>query len=111
VQAGDVADADDAEEESWDGRHRAERILTTHAGSLPKPDDLIQLIWRKSEGGDVDEALLAKRVAEPVKSIVEQQRDAGVDIVRDGEVSKPGFSTYIYERVNQACRVSRQAGP
>jgi hypothetical protein len=42
------------------------------------------------------------RAAESVKSIVEQQRDAGVDIVSDGEVSKPGFSTYIYERVNQA---------
>jgi 5-methyltetrahydropteroyltriglutamate--homocysteine methyltransferase len=75
-----------------------ERILTTHTGSLPKPDDLVRLIWEKSEGGDVDEALLGERVAESVKAVVQQQRDAGVDIVSDGEVSKPGFSTYIYER-------------
>jgi 5-methyltetrahydropteroyltriglutamate--homocysteine methyltransferase len=75
-----------------------ERILTTHTGSLPKPDDLVRLIWEKSEGGDVDEALLAKRVAESLRSIVEQQRDAGIDVVSDGEISKPGFSTYIYER-------------
>jgi 5-methyltetrahydropteroyltriglutamate--homocysteine methyltransferase len=75
-----------------------ERILTTHTGSLPKPDDLVRLIWEKSEGGDLDEALLATRVAESVKSIVAQQREAGIDIVSDGEISKPGFSTYIYER-------------
>ena len=75
-----------------------ERILTTHTGSLPKPHDLVRLIWEKSEGGDVDEALLGERVAESVKAVVQQQRDAGVDIVSDGEVSKPGFSTYIYER-------------
>jgi 5-methyltetrahydropteroyltriglutamate--homocysteine methyltransferase len=75
-----------------------ERILTTHTGSLPKPDDLIRLIWEKSEGHAVDEALLATRVAESVKDIVAQQREAGIDIVSDGEVSKAGFSTYIYER-------------
>ena len=75
-----------------------ERILTTHTGSLPKPDDLVRLIWEKSEGHPVDHALLDERVAESVKDIVEQQHAAGVDIVSDGEVSKPGFSTYIYER-------------
>ena len=75
-----------------------ERILTTHAGSLPKPDDLIRLIWGKSEGRDVDKRLLATRVAESVKAVVKQQCDAGVDIVSDGECSKPGFSTYIYDR-------------
>jgi 5-methyltetrahydropteroyltriglutamate--homocysteine methyltransferase len=75
-----------------------ERILTTHTGSLPKPEDLIRLIWEKSEGGDVDEALLEERVAESVKEIVDRQRATGVDVVSDGEMSKVGFSTYIYER-------------
>ena len=75
-----------------------ERILTTHTGSLPKPADLVRLLWDKSEGNAVDETLMAERVADSVKELVEQQRDAGVDVVSDGEASKPGFSTYIYER-------------
>jgi 5-methyltetrahydropteroyltriglutamate--homocysteine methyltransferase len=75
-----------------------ERILTTHTGSLPKPDDLIRLLWDKSEGGDVDEALLEKRVVESVRETVDKQRIAGVDVMSDGEISKVGFSTYIYER-------------
>jgi 5-methyltetrahydropteroyltriglutamate--homocysteine methyltransferase len=75
-----------------------ERILTTHTGSLPKPEDLVRLIWSKAEGEDVDEALLEQRVAESVKAIVAQQREAGVDIVSDGEVSKSGFSSYVHER-------------
>ena len=75
-----------------------DRILVTHTGSLPKPDDLVRLIWKKSEGEVVDEGELTNRVSEATRDLVAQQRDAGVDIVSDGEVSKPGFSTYIYER-------------
>lgn len=76
----------------------SERILTTHTGSLPKPDDLVRLLWSKSEGEEVDEALLAQRITESVKALVDQQRDVGIDVISDGEASKPGFSTYIYER-------------
>jgi 5-methyltetrahydropteroyltriglutamate--homocysteine methyltransferase len=75
-----------------------ERILTTHVGSLPRPDELLKLIWDKADGHGVDEAMLADRVKASVKHAVEQQRDAGIDIVSDGELSKPGFSSYIYER-------------
>ena len=75
-----------------------ERILTTHTGSLPKPDDLVRLLWAKNEGEDVDEAALEARIAQAVKDLVAQQAEVGIDIVSDGEASKPGFSTYIYER-------------
>jgi 5-methyltetrahydropteroyltriglutamate--homocysteine methyltransferase len=75
-----------------------ERILTTHTGSLPKPDDLVRLIWEKAEGGAVDEPELEARVAESVKALVAQQREVGIDIVSDGEVSKSGFSSYVHER-------------
>lgn len=75
-----------------------ERILTTHTGSLPKPDDLVRLLWAKNEGEDVDDAVLEGRVAQAVKHLVAQQAEVGIDVVSDGEASKPGFSTYIYER-------------
>jgi 5-methyltetrahydropteroyltriglutamate--homocysteine methyltransferase len=75
-----------------------ERILTTHVGSLPRPDDLLELIWQKADGHEVDDAVLADRVKACVKDAVKQQQDAGIDIVSDGELSKPGFSSYIYER-------------
>jgi 5-methyltetrahydropteroyltriglutamate--homocysteine methyltransferase len=76
----------------------ADRILTTHAGSLPRPDDLADLIWAQQDGQDVDEAALDARVESAVREIVEKQRKAGVDIVSDGEMSKTGFSTYVNER-------------
>jgi 5-methyltetrahydropteroyltriglutamate--homocysteine methyltransferase len=76
----------------------ADRILTTHAGSLPRPDDLADLIWAQQDGQDVDEAALDARVESAVREIVEKQREAGVDIVSDGEMSKTGFSTYVNER-------------
>jgi 5-methyltetrahydropteroyltriglutamate--homocysteine methyltransferase len=75
-----------------------ERILTTHVGSLPRPDDLLKLIWEKADGHGVDDAVLADRVTASIKDAVRKQREAGIDIVSDGELSKPGFSSYIYER-------------
>ena len=76
----------------------AERILTTHAGSLPRPDDLAEMIWAGIDGQPVDEAALAARTGSAVAEVVRKQRDAGVDIVSDGELSKSGFSTYINDR-------------
>ena len=76
----------------------ADRILTTHAGSLPRPDDLADMIWAQQDGQDVDEAALEERIESAVKEIVEKQRDAGIDIVSDGEMSKTGFSTYVNQR-------------
>ncbi len=75
-----------------------DRILTTHAGSLPRPDDLADMIWGRMDGQEVDDAALDARIDSAVAEVIEKQRAAGVDIVSDGEMSKTGFSTYVNER-------------
>ena len=75
-----------------------ERILTTHAGSLPRPDDLVEMMWNKMDGQPVDEAALQARIAGAVDDVVRKQHEVGIDVVSDGELGKPGFSTYVEER-------------
>ncbi|HEX4861776.1 MAG TPA: cobalamin-independent methionine synthase II family protein [Rhizomicrobium sp.] len=77
-----------------------DRFLTTHTGSLPRPDDLIRMMFAKEEGVPVDAAALDTRVREAVFDIVGRQRDAGVDIVNDGEMSKPSYATYVKDRLS-----------
>jgi 5-methyltetrahydropteroyltriglutamate--homocysteine methyltransferase len=76
----------------------ADRILTTHAGSLPRPTDLIELMWAKMDGREVDLAQLEDRMRTAVAEVVAKQRDLGIDVISDGEMSKPGFSTYVSDR-------------
>ncbi len=76
------------------------RILTTHTGSLPRPDDLIQIMWAKGDGIPVDRDALDKRVAAAVDEAVEKQVTAGVSIVNDGEMSKPSYATYVKDRLD-----------
>ena len=76
----------------------ADRVLVTHAGSLPRPDDVVEMVWAHVEGKEIDEDAFHKRLEGAVKDIVEKQREQGVDIVSDGELSKPGFSTYVSDR-------------
>ena len=73
------------------------RILTTHTGSLPRPDDLAQMVIDRDEGKNVDG--FDERLRGAVGDIVQQQRDAGVDILSDGEQSKISYSTYIKDRL------------
>jgi 5-methyltetrahydropteroyltriglutamate--homocysteine methyltransferase len=75
------------------------RFLTTHTGSLPRPEDLIKMMYAKEEGVPVDPAALALRVASAVDELVHKQAAAGVDIVNDGEMSKPSYATYIKDRL------------
>jgi 5-methyltetrahydropteroyltriglutamate--homocysteine methyltransferase len=77
----------------------SERILTTHTGSLPRPDDLIRIMWAKGDGVPVDEKALDERVASAVKEVVEKQVAAGISIVNDGEMSKPSYATYVQDRL------------
>jgi len=77
-----------------------ERFLTTHTGSLPRPDDLIRMMYAKEEGVPVEPAALAARVKAAVAEVVKKQADAGVDLVNDGEMSKPSYATYIKDRLN-----------
>ncbi len=76
-----------------------ERILTTHVGSLPRPPELKQLLVRKDQGEAYDKDELARLVRQAVADIVQRQAAVGVDIVNDGEMSKPGYSTYIADRL------------
>jgi 5-methyltetrahydropteroyltriglutamate--homocysteine methyltransferase len=76
-----------------------ERFLTTHAGSLPRPEDLTRFMFAKAEGIPVDAAVLAARAKSAVGEIVARQVKAGIDIVNDGEMSKPSYATYIKDRL------------
>jgi 5-methyltetrahydropteroyltriglutamate--homocysteine methyltransferase len=78
----------------------ADHILTTHTGSLPRPDDLIRMMWAKGDGIPVDEAALGRRVAAAVHEVVGRQVDAGVSVVNDGEMSKPSYATYVKDRLH-----------
>jgi 5-methyltetrahydropteroyltriglutamate--homocysteine methyltransferase len=80
-------------------RTSQDRILTTHVGSLPRPPELKQLLVRKDQGEAYDEGELNRLVAQAVLDIVKRQAAVGVDIVNDGEMSKPGYSTYIADRL------------
>jgi 5-methyltetrahydropteroyltriglutamate--homocysteine methyltransferase len=77
-----------------------ERFLTTHTGSLPRPDDLIRIMYAKEEGVPVEGQALAARVRTAVAEIVKKQADVGIDIVNDGETSKPSYATYVKDRLD-----------
>src|SRR5437764_8476993 len=81
-------------------KHSTERFLTTHTGSLPRPDDLVRMMYAREEGVPVDPEALAARVASAVEEVVRKQTDAGVDVVNDGEMSKPSYATYIKDRLS-----------
>src|SRR5512144_1816976 len=80
-------------------KRSTERFLTTHTGSLPRPEDLIRAMYAKEEGVPVDPAALERRVASAVEEVVRKQAEAGIDIVNDGEMSKPSYATYIKDRL------------
>src|SRR5262245_24021555 len=80
-------------------RRSSERILTTHAGSLARPDDVRQMLKDKEDGAPYDQAALAARVRETVADVVRRQRAVGLDVVNDGEISKRNFTTYARERL------------
>ena len=75
------------------------RFLTTHTGSLPRPDDLVRMMYAKEEGVPVEREALALRVRSAVADIVKKQAGAGVDLVNDGEMSKPSYATYVKDRL------------
>ncbi|HEY2654300.1 MAG TPA: methionine synthase, partial [Solirubrobacteraceae bacterium] len=77
----------------------ADRIRCTHTGSLPRPDDLVAIMWALGDGIPVDAAALESRVAQAVNEVVQRQVAAGVSIVNDGEMSKPSYATYVKDRL------------
>ena len=76
-----------------------DRILTTHVGSLPRPDSLFEMMLAKMDGKAVDEKAYAERVRRAVEESIKQQVGAGLDVVSDGEMGKPSFITYAAQRL------------
>ncbi len=87
-----------------------DRILTTHAGSLPRPSALQDRIRTLLSGQQFDEAALASEVKSAVSDVVRRQSDAGVDIISDGEQGKTGFLLYGNQRLSGFELVEIQPG-
>jgi 5-methyltetrahydropteroyltriglutamate--homocysteine methyltransferase len=80
-------------------KRSTERILTTHTGSLPRPADLVEMLRRREAGEPGDRAAFDGAVRAAVAATVRQQVQAGLDVINDGEQGKPGYATYIKDRV------------
>ena len=77
-----------------------ERILTSHVGSLPRPQSVVDLLFRKERGEPYDAAEFERTMRQAVADVVARQCAAGVDVVSDGEMSKIGYATYIQDRLS-----------
>ena len=75
-------------------------ILTTHAGSLPRPRALVDLQLRRSRGEPVDAAMLAQAVDQATRTAVARQLECGIDIGNDGEQPRESFVTYLRYRMS-----------
>jgi 5-methyltetrahydropteroyltriglutamate--homocysteine methyltransferase len=80
-------------------KRSSERVLTTHAGSLPRPADLLEAMAAQEQGKPIDEKAHAARLRQAVGEIVRKQVELGIDVVDDGEFGKPSFVSYINERL------------
>src|ERR1700748_455963 len=80
-------------------KRSTERFLTTHTGSLPRPEDLVRTMFDKEEGVTADMAALKAQTGSAGAAVVEKKVEAGIDIVNDGEMSKPSYATYIKDRL------------
>ena len=76
-----------------------DRILTTHVGSLPRPDDLRQALVARDDGQPYDAAGFESLVKNAVAGVVREQVAYGIDVINDGEQSKRSWSTYARERL------------
>ncbi len=81
-------------------QHSTRKILTTHVGSLPRPDDLLAMMINREQGDDVDPATFSARANRAVEEVVKKQADLGIDIINDGEQGKISFVTYVNQRLS-----------
>jgi 5-methyltetrahydropteroyltriglutamate--homocysteine methyltransferase len=91
-------------------KRSSERILTSHAGSLPRPDDVRALLAAKHAGEPYDTAAFAERVRIAVSDVVRKQVECGLDVVNDGELSKINFTSYARERLGGVTQRKREPG-
>ena len=76
-----------------------DRVLTTHVGSLPRPKPLVDLILAKERGEKVEPGTFEMQSAKAVEDVVAKQVACGIDVVSDGEMSKPSYTMYVRHRV------------
>ena len=76
------------------------RILTTHAGSLPRTDKLARLLIERANDRPVDEVELHHEVDRAMDWLVAKQLESGVDVGSDGEAARVGFQTYVSVRLS-----------
>ena len=89
---------------------RQQRILTTHTGSLPRPDALSALLFARASGKPYEAAALTQRTTESVAAIVRRQIELGIDVVSDGEQSKTSFQAYAAGRLSGIEPITPKAG-
>ena len=77
-----------------------DRILTTHVGSLPRSEEVFKLVFAREKGKELDNNDYDKVISDAVETVVIKQKEAGIDIVSDGEQSKISYATYIKYRLN-----------
>jgi 5-methyltetrahydropteroyltriglutamate--homocysteine methyltransferase len=73
-------------------------FATTHVGSLPRPVDLVDIMFAREDGLPLDPVAVRGRIVAAVDHVVDRQAAAGIDFVNDGEQSKPSYATYIKDR-------------
>ena len=78
----------------------SDRMHTTHVGSLPRPNSLIEFMIAEDNGDSFDEAAFESTLSEAVTDVVKHQKQLGIDCVSDGEFSKRGFAVYAHERLD-----------
>ena len=76
------------------------KILTTHVGSLPRPQEVVDVVFAQDDGRTVDDAEFERVLGAAVADRVAHQVGAGIDLVSDGEMSKIGYATYVRHRLS-----------
>src|SRR5271169_6780344 len=79
--------------------YSTDRIMTAHAGSLPRPDDLREMVVAKANGEPYDSGALDRRLKSAVAEVVRHQAQCGLDCINDGELSKTNFTDYVRWRI------------
>ena len=77
-----------------------DRILTTHVGSLPRSEAVVEVLMQREHGEEKDPKHFEDVISQAVREVVKQQEAVGIDIISDGELSKIGYATYIKDRLS-----------
>ena len=89
-------------------KRSTDRIITTHVGSLPRPERLEALLIQRDHGKPIDQSEFAREVDSALEYVIEKQIESGVDVGNDGEEPRVGFQTYVTERMSGFSGVSER---